>query len=98
MPLNANALKDWVFEPRHQTYTDRETMLYALSVGFGADPMNARELPFIYERDLKTVPTMAAVLCHLGAWNTDPRTGITVGDYANWTTHPNNPGKVCAAE
>ncbi|NAZ37394.1 NAD-dependent dihydropyrimidine dehydrogenase subunit PreA [Rubellimicrobium sp. CFH 75288] len=21
----------------------------------------------------------------------DPRTGITVGDYANWTTHPNNP-------
>jgi dihydropyrimidine dehydrogenase (NAD+) subunit PreA len=25
----------------------------------------------------------------LGA--TDPRTGQTVGDYANWTTHPNNP-------
>jgi len=22
----------------------------------------------------------------------DPRTGRTVGDYANWTTHPNNPG------
>ncbi len=22
---------------------------------------------------------------------TDPRTGKTVGDYANWTTHPNNP-------
>ena len=21
----------------------------------------------------------------------DPRTGATVGDYANWTTHPNNP-------
>ena len=21
----------------------------------------------------------------------DPRTGRTVGDYANWTTHPNNP-------
>ncbi|MBY4596361.1 MaoC/PaaZ C-terminal domain-containing protein [Ottowia caeni] len=77
MPLNANVLKDWVFEPRHQTYTDRETMLYALSVGFGADPMESRELPFIYERDLKAVPTMAAVLCHLGAWNTDPRTGIT---------------------
>ena len=27
----------------------------------------------------------------------DPRTGATVGDYANWTTHPNNPG-VQAAE
>ena len=22
----------------------------------------------------------------------DPRTGVRVGDYANWTTHPNNPG------
>jgi dihydropyrimidine dehydrogenase (NAD+) subunit PreA len=21
----------------------------------------------------------------------DPRTGRKVGDYANWTTHPNNP-------
>ena len=30
---------------------------------------------------------------------TDPRTGLTVQkDYANWTTHPNNPGAVKAAE
>ncbi len=29
---------------------------------------------------------------------TDPRTGRKVGDYANWTTHPNNPGAVNAAE
>ncbi|WP_407496012.1 NAD-dependent dihydropyrimidine dehydrogenase subunit PreA [Pseudooceanicola sp. MF1-13] len=28
----------------------------------------------------------------------DPRTGETVGDYANWTTHPNNPSAVKAAE
>ncbi len=29
----------------------------------------------------------------------DPRTGKTVEkDYANWTTHPNNPGNTCAAE
>jgi dihydropyrimidine dehydrogenase (NAD+) subunit PreA len=27
----------------------------------------------------------------------DPRTGVKVGDYANWTTHPNNPS-VQAAE
>ena len=27
----------------------------------------------------------------------DPRTGRVVeGDYANWTTHPNNPGAVAA--
>ena len=28
----------------------------------------------------------------------DPRTGTPVGDYANWTTHPNNPMAVTAAE
>ncbi len=28
----------------------------------------------------------------------DPRTGRAVGDYADWTTHPNNPACGCAAE
>jgi len=28
----------------------------------------------------------------------DPRTRAPVGDYANWTTHPNNPGAKVAAE
>ncbi len=45
-------------------YTDTETILYALSVGMGQDPMNARELPFVYEQDgpLQTVPTLSTVL------------------------------------
>lgn len=44
------------------SYTGRETMLYALGIGFGRDPMNERELPFVYENGLKTVPTMATVI------------------------------------
>ncbi|MFZ2467528.1 MAG: MaoC family dehydratase N-terminal domain-containing protein, partial [Parvibaculum sedimenti] len=43
-------------------YGDRETMLYALGVGFGRDPLNANELPFVYESGLKTVPTQATVI------------------------------------
>ncbi|HUD53153.1 MaoC/PaaZ C-terminal domain-containing protein [Parvibaculum sp.] len=43
-------------------YGDRETMLYALGVGFGRDPLNAKELPFVYESGLKTVPTQATVI------------------------------------
>ncbi|HEY0281496.1 MAG TPA: MaoC/PaaZ C-terminal domain-containing protein [Rhizomicrobium sp.] len=43
-------------------YTDRETMLYALGVGFGRDPLNRQELKFVYENDLQTVPTFATVL------------------------------------
>jgi len=35
----------------------------------------------------------------LEAGSLDRRTGKAVaGDYANWTTHPNNPGAACAAE
>lgn len=77
MPLNIENLKTWAFPEKSTTYTDRETMLYALSLGFGEDPLNASELPFVYEDGLRSVPTMGAVLCHPGPWLTDPRTGAT---------------------
>lgn len=44
------------------SYAERETMLYALGVGLGRDPMNTAELPFVYERDLRAVPTLATVV------------------------------------
>jgi len=43
-------------------YTDRETMLYALGIGLGADPLNEAELPFVYEKALRAVPTVATVV------------------------------------
>ena len=50
-------------ELRHR-YGDTETMLYAQSIGFGRDPLEPRELEYVYEQGqpLKTVPTMATVL------------------------------------
>jgi acyl dehydratase len=47
------------------SYGDRETMLYALGVGMGRDPLDAKELDYVFERPgvpLKTVPSMATVL------------------------------------
>lgn len=47
-------------------YTDRETMLYALGIGMGADPLDRNELPYVFELPaLKTVPTMASVLARV---------------------------------
>lgn len=45
-------------------YSDTEAMLYAHSIGFGRDPLDQRELPFVYEQGagLRTVPSMASVL------------------------------------
>ncbi|MBV9331655.1 MAG: MaoC family dehydratase N-terminal domain-containing protein [Alphaproteobacteria bacterium] len=50
------------------SWTEKETMLYALGVGMGADPMNEQELPFVYERNLKAMPTLASVV----AWGAGP--------------------------
>jgi acyl dehydratase len=45
------------------SYTDRETMLYAIGIGMGRDPYDANELPYVFEKTaLKTVPTLATVL------------------------------------
>ena len=45
------------------TYTDRETMLYAIGVGMGRDPYDPNELAYVFEKEpLKTVPSMGAVL------------------------------------
>ena len=48
--------------PRTFTYGDKDVMLYALGVGMGQDPMNETELPFVYEKGLKVIPTAATVL------------------------------------
>src|SRR5579872_7527972 len=44
------------------TYGDKDVMLYALGIGLGADPMDEKELAFVYEKNLKVVPTAATVL------------------------------------
>ena len=57
------------------TYTAKDTMLYALGLGLGHDPMNEDELAFVYEKNLRALPTMACVLGQSRAWRDQP-TGI----------------------
>jgi acyl dehydratase len=59
-----------------QAYTQRDAILYALGVGLGRDPMDKDELPFVYEKDLKVLPSFAAVLGWPGFWVRDLDTGI----------------------
>lgn len=48
---------------KESAYTEQESILYALGVGFGEDPMDQKELPYVYEMNgLKIVPTMASML------------------------------------
>ena len=60
-----------------QTLTKRDTMLYALGVGLGADPMDEQQLQYVYEKNLKALPTMAIILGYPGPWHATLDTGIT---------------------
>jgi len=49
-------------------YDARDTMLYAIGIGMGADPMDRRTLPFCFDKDLKAFPTQAAVIAWDETW------------------------------
>ena len=62
MPINYQQLVNWRIPEGEQHLTRRDTMLYALGVGLGADPADAAQLKFVYEEKLQALPTMAIVL------------------------------------
>jgi len=69
VPISYPDILELTSADQRYAYGDRETMLYALGIGLGADPMNETELPFVYENGLKAVPTLATVV----SWGAGPR-------------------------
>lgn len=56
--LMALEIPEWRF-----AYDDRDVILYNLGIGMGRDPLDARELPFVFEQPrLRAVPTVGTVL------------------------------------
>jgi hypothetical protein len=74
--LDYPAMKAWDFGEIRQTYSRRDTLFYALGVGLGADPLDAGQLRFVYEKDLQALPTLATVLAWPRFSWSDPRTGV----------------------
>jgi len=62
MPIDYPAILELKETARRFTYTDRETILYALGIGFGGDPLNEAELALIYEKNIRAMPTLATVV------------------------------------
>ena len=77
MVLDPQKILNWPFQPVEQTYTERDTILYALGCGLGADPLDEDQLPFVFEEpELRALPSMAAVLSPPGFWARHPDAGI----------------------
>ena len=74
--MNLEAVRDFHIEATEHSYTRRDCMLYALGLGYGSDPLDPVQLAFVYESDLKAVPSICCVLAHPGFWAKNPVLGI----------------------
>lgn len=80
MPLNYDTLMSMKFEPTRARYSRKDTMLYALGLGVGvADPFDAAELKYVYERNLVALPTLAVTLATGAIHLADPKFGVNYG-------------------
>jgi acyl dehydratase len=75
MTLRADLLLAHVFPEQRQRYSRRDTILYALGVGLGRDPIDAADLDFLLEDRLIALPTFAVTLGSLGMWIKAPLFG-----------------------
>ena len=74
MSLNYDRLMALSFPEREFTYTERDTMLYALAVGMGR--RMPEDLPFVFERGLQALPTLATVIAWEDTWQ--EQTGMDI--------------------
>jgi len=77
MAIEYEKLLNYPIPEVRQSLTRQDAAFYALSIGLGQDPMDARQLDFVdHHRAMQAVPSMAVVLCHPGFWVRDERTGV----------------------
>ena len=76
--MNLEALREHKFETMITSHTDRDVMFYALSLGVCDNPFDENELPFVYEKNLRVLPSMSSVLASLGLWVTNKEFEINV--------------------
>lgn len=80
MPIDPHHLLARPFSAIEHSYSLRDTQLYALGLGLGADPLDAGQLRYVYEgaggASLRAMPTMANILAYPGFWAREPDTGI----------------------
>ena len=77
MPIDYDKLLALGIPEVEHAYTDKDAILYARGLGLGQDPTNEDELAFVYEKNLKALPTLALVLGYSPYWLRNPESGVT---------------------
>ena len=79
MPIVYEKLLTLKIPEVEHSFGPKDCILYALGLGLGQDPLNEDELAFVYEKNLKALPTFALVQGYSPYWLRNPDSGV------NWT-------------
>jgi len=77
MPLDPEKLLALDIPDIEHTYGPKDCILYALGVGLGQNPMDENELAFVYEKNLRVLPTFPVVQGYSAYSFRRPELGIT---------------------
>ena len=70
--MKLEKLRNYVFPTIEHDLTFRDSILYALGLGYGMDPNDLAQLQFVYEDGQKAVPSMCCIMGYPGFWLRDP--------------------------
>jgi len=76
MAIDYDALLNRKFDDVEIEYDFNKTIIYALGLNVGHDPLDVDQLRYVYEENLAALPTMAVVLAGPGFWLQDADTGV----------------------
>lgn len=66
--MNLQEIQNYQFPVIEEAYTVKDSILYALGLGYGADPLNKSELRYVTEDDQLVVPTQCYMMAYPGFW------------------------------
>jgi acyl dehydratase len=70
--MDITAIQSFRLAPIEHRYSAKDSILYALGLGFGERPLDPHHLQFVYEKGLRAVPSACVVLAHPGFWVNNP--------------------------
>jgi len=69
--VNLEEIRRYRFPTIHDEYSFKDSILYALGLGYGSDPLDRNELHFVTEDEQRVVPSQCNVMSYPGFWVRD---------------------------
>ena len=68
--IDPEKMKQYKYPSKKASYSEKQIMLYSVSIGLGRNPLNKKHMKFVYERDesFQAFPTMP-IIGALGSGN-----------------------------